>query len=527
MNNKRTEPAAGGAAPKKKKKCSRIAMLMRMVGTAFIVLFAALAIVFVLRLYKSVPSYEEVRANRDTGVFATGISIHGVDVSGMTYGEARSLLISRVEDDVKSINISIVHDTALWLLSGADMNVSSDLDIVLTEAIDMGFDGSYMANKKLKDDILQNGLELDVAFIADQVALAEKLSTIGAAINTQPIEPHAAAIAYGTTPDFEYIDGTDGYVLDEATLASQITECLASGVFQTVLTPELQLTTPENSIEWAQANTLMRATFQTSFGGSRSAREANRVGNIQKATTILNGAMIMPGEEFDFNEYIGPRTEAGGWPLAPGIVSGNTYELQAGGGICQVSTTLYNALLCANASVNTSLEYDPASDTDLDLGASPIIITERWHHSWPSSYADRGLDATVSTGGKNLRFINNTGAPMYIFAYCDQENYLMTIYIYGEPLPDGVTYTVRGDTVETTEPAETITETNPEWPTGYSETVITSRKGYTAKVYRTMYIDGVQSGDEEYLYTDTYSPKQGKVMIGTGPSTLPTPTTSN
>ena len=120
-------------------------------------------------------------------------------------------------------------------------------------------------------------------------------------------------------------------------------------------------------MDWLKENTQLRATWQTDFGSSSSLRNANRVGNIQKATTLLNGCKIEVGEEFNFNGFIGPRTESGGWPLAPGIVNGNTYEMQAGGGICQVSTTLYNALLC---------------------GGSEIEITERYHHSWPSSYAD-------------------------------------------------------------------------------------------------------------------------------------------
>lgn len=144
---------------------------------------------------------------------------------------------------------------------------------------------------------------------------------------------------------------------------------------------------PPRTVEELKLVTQFRSEFQTSFGGSRAARNEKRVGNIQNAATLLNGAKVEPGEEFNFNAFIGPRTEEGGWPLAPGIVSGERYEDQAGGGICQVSTTLYNALLRAGASMQrgSTLEEILAQDVE------GISITERRHHSWPSSYVDKGL----------------------------------------------------------------------------------------------------------------------------------------
>ena len=98
-----------------------------------------------------------------------------------------------------------------------------------------------------------------------------------------------------------------------------------------------------------------------------------------------------------------------------------------------------------------------------------VEITERYHHSWPSSYADIGLDSTVTgtvESGKSLNFKNTSGAPMYIFLYCDQAAHTVTAYVYGEPLPEGITYKPRGDVVETTDPPETVTTENPNWPLG-------------------------------------------------------------
>ena len=223
--------------------------------------------------------------------------------------------------------------------------------------------------------------------------------------------------------------------------------------------------------------------------------------NIQKAARILNGCVVEPGAELSFNEFIGPRYEKDGWALAPGIVNGARYENQAGGGICQVSTTLYDALLQAGPEIE---------------------IIERNRHSWPSSYTDYGLDATVSTGGPDLKFKNNTNAPLYIFAYEDNVNYIMTVYIYGEPLPDGVTYEIEGITEEVLKPGKTEYIEVPTWPTGYSETYVSAREGYRATAYRYKLING-ERVETEVLYTDIYGAVTGQIKIGTGDPRLPKP----
>ena len=225
---------------------------------------------------------------------------------------------------------------------------------------------------------------------------------------------------------------------------------------------------------------------------------------------------MKPGETLDFNEFIGPRYESGGWPLAPGIVNGDRYEMQPGGGICQVSTTLYIALLKAGA-MRSDVE-----DTAQEALEAPINITERNKHSWPSAYADRGLDATVSTGGKNLVFINQMNTPLYIFAYCDQENYKMNIYIYGQPLPDGLRYEPEGVTVEELEPGETEYTDNPNWPTGYEREDAKGRTGYVAEVYMNIYQDDTLIS-RELLYTDKYRAVNQKITRGTGDPSLPVP----
>lgn len=500
----RSAPSGARTAKRRKKSRAR-SMSSKLILLCGVFLIALITVFFVRRHHVHLPSEKKLHSYLETGAYYNGVTINGKNVAGMTLAEARSAIAPLVEEDAKSVNITVENGTSLWVFTGADMGISSNLEYVLAEAMLYGRGGTGAANKAAKEELSTAGREFTVTLTADPSALTERIGDIAQLINTPATEPSAEPNVWSATPSFNYHEGTDGTVLDESGLVNSINAALAERDFTRTITPQLITQSPSHSLDWLKENTQLRATWQTSFGGSSSSRNPNRVGNIQKATTLLNGCKVEVGEEFNFNGYIGPRTESGGWPLAPGIVNGNTYEMQAGGGICQVSTTLYNALLSCGPEIE---------------------ITERYHHSWPSSYADIGLDSTVTgsvESGKSLNFINNTGAPLYIFAYCDQDNHTMTIYMYGEPLEAGVTYVPRGVVIETIKPAETVTVENINWPTGYKQTTISSRDGYKSEVYRDKVVNGTVESSE-LLYTDSYRAVQGEITIGTGDPSLPKPT---
>ncbi len=487
------------------------------ISKLILITLAALSIIAaVLYIFIGKPSANDIDRVVDDGTILEGVSVNGVDVSGMTYADAYQAVLPSVEEDLEGIQINVVHSTTMWVLTAADMKPTVTLDSALMEAFKLGRAGSVIENAKEKDDIKENGRDIAVYFIPDEVALKTRLSEIGDVLDTDPVNPYAEAVSSASEPEFVFNEGTDGYVLDEEKLYQTIVSLLGAGQTKATLEPELEYTEPELTMEELKENTQFISSFQTSFGGSRAARNENRVGNIQKACTLLNGLKVEDQTEFNFNAYIGPRTEEGGWPLAPGIVNGNQYEDQAGGGICQVSTTMYNALLCAHA----SMQRGSTLEEILAQNIEGISITERKHHSWPSSYVDTGLDSTVTgtvESGKSLNFVNNTGYPLFIFAYCDQVNYTVTVYVYGKPLEEGVTYKVRGVIDETIEPGETKITYDKTKPTTYSEVTIKARNGYVATAYRDKYVNGVLMEDEtETLYTDTYNAVTGEKVVGTG-----------
>lgn len=509
-------------APQAKKRPSRLPRLRALMGRALVLLVLLLTAGLLVRGYfHTLPSERKLKKFLEQGTFLNGITVNGKSVAGMSLAEAREALLPGVEASAAAISIGVRHERSLWLFTAADLKAQSNLDAVLAEAMLWGRGGTRSENKKTMRELSENGRQFTSSFTANESALTARLAAIGQAIDTLPVEPSAEPNEFWASgsdkqPSFTYAEGVDGYMLDEPALANEIIARLKAGDYQAVLSPELELTAPKTTLEQVKAATQLRSTYQTDFS-SRSGREKNRVGNIQKATTLLNGARVDPGATLDFNEFIGPRTEAGGWPLAPGIVNGDRYEMQAGGGICQVSTTLYISLLKAGAM------RDDVDRTAQAALTAPIRITERNKHSWPSAYADRGLDATVSTGGKNLVFVNQMDTPMYIFADCDQDNYKMTIYIYGAPLPEGVRYVPEGVTAEVVQPGEPEYTDNPAWPTGYEQVDVKAREGYIAEVYLNTY-QGEELISRDLIYTDRYRPVPQKIIRGTGAATLPVPT---
>ena len=166
----------------------------------------------------------------------------------------------------------------------------------------------------------------------------------------------------------------------------------------------LKITQPEVSTEELEALPYLNllGTYTTYGGGTK-----NRITNLKLAVEACDGVELQPGEIFSYNDTLGPRTEERGYKEATVIVGGE-HALDIGGGICQISTTLFMA--CLNA--------------DLE-------IVERHNHAARIDYVEDGLDAAVVWGNQDYRFQNNTSYPIKIAAAYDEKEEAVTVSIYG------------------------------------------------------------------------------------------------
>ncbi|MEG1772595.1 MAG: VanW family protein [Clostridia bacterium] len=480
---------------KVRRKHAPIIIYTRFVTIVLFVLFSITCLITLAVQRNFAPLYDE------NSIFSDGVTVDGIDVSGMKYDEARLILLDALNIKMNSISYTVSDGNFSTLILKSDLGISCNIDDVLIAALLYENNNSRFAKFLSQNDVNYSKSAFSTAFSITEASLSARIDEFSVYLNREPIEPFAEPNKFVSEPAFIYHDGQNGRILNSSAMVSALKSMFLSGTYTAKVAPIYDSATPKTTIEHVKSNTNFYAVFQTMYNMSESAKHPDRIHNIRKASLLLNGCTIKPGEEFSFNDFMGPRTSDGGWLSAPGIVNGSTYEMQPGGGICQVSTTLHNALM---------------------LCGDEVDITSRKNHSWPSSYVDYGLDATVSTDGPDLKFINNTGESLYIFSYADNTNYTMRIYVYGKGLPDGVTYNVRATTDKVIEPEKTITIEEPTWPLGYTQTIVKSRKGYNTTAYRDKLLNG-EVIDTVELYHYYYRPVQGKIKVGTGSPSLSRP----
>lgn len=246
----------------------------------------------------------------------------------------------------------------------------------------------------------------------------------------------------------------------------------------------LVYTEPEMTTEEYQAYLFrdMMGTFSTNVSGT-----SNRKENVRLAAQNCNDTILLPGEEFSFNNVVGERTTANGFKAAPSYVNGESVD-EVGGGICQVSSTLYNACLYSNLEIN-----------------------ERHCHPYISAYVGAGFDATVSWGGPDYRFCNNTEFPIKIKA--SYEDGVVTCTIYGTKLED-FTVKLSSETIGV-EAYKVVYEDDDTMEIGEEETKVSGISAYSVQTYRSVYdANGnlISSGAES---TSHYDRRDQIILVGT------------
>ena len=230
----------------------------------------------------------------------------------------------------------------------------------------------------------------------------------------------------------------------------------------------------------------VRSEFYTSYGSSTDDRKSN----IATAVSTLNNTFVDVGGEFSFNRTIGPRTQKRGYKSAKIIVGGKFVD-GVGGGVCQVSTTLYNAVLL-----------------------SGLKVTEYHAHSLPVSYVAPSFDAMVNSGSADLRFINNTHNPLIILAYADGQT--LKIKILGEPMQEKY---IRQSTITEYFDApseEVVFDEKGEYPDLYEgerKTITWAKQGYLSEGVLVKTINGKEISRKR-IRKDKYNAVRGVVVEG-------------
>ncbi len=399
--------------------------------------------------------------------YPEGTSVNGVSISGMTEAEARRALDKTMHETVKAYSVRIVFPDGQAepvTFSGERLKAVADIDEALKEA--------------------RGGGEHAIALSFSAYRIRLCLADIARDTVTEP-EPARVAFDASFRPDgdrFSIVPGRSGSRLD----TEECVRLISSG--------ETEITAPMEELPCGEDEPklpVMLGRFETSFAeGALSA--PNRVFNIVKAAEKVNGSVVPVYAVFSVNEALGPRTKELGWRPAPGLTERGADTVdQPGGGVCQLSTTLFNAALLA------------------DL---PII--ERQCHSRPVAYAEPGRDATIDTGSFDLKFKNDTGADIYVFAWADEEGSKLICEIWGVPKTD-LTVAIETELIETVPPAEDeyeLDESLPKYACVEDNPAMTGARYMTYRVY---YRDGVYVRREPAAESE-YAMHPRRLRVGSG-----------
>ena len=418
----------------------------------------------------------------------------------MTMDEAKAALSAMDANAAVKREIILVYDNIPYPLDLTNMPSVVNTDEVLTEAYRLGKTGDYASMKAEAEETKANGRAFALTVSYDVSALAEGIAPIAAKIDI----PAQDAKVTGVDEDTHALivkDEVVGQAVDQTALLGLITASLKNGAKTAVSIP-VAVTQP--TLTKAMLNGLYekRGAKETDFASSDSDRKYN----VRKGAALINGTVLKPGEVFSANGTLGERTKANGWKVAHAYVQG-AIEEQYGGGVCQLSTTLYNAVVRA----------------DLE------IVTRR-NHSMPVTYVEKGLDATINSVGNiiDFQFKNNTKSDIVIIGYTTSANKLV-FEIWGLPF-DTTEYdeikltsvqvsktTITGDPVVIEKPDGTL------MVSGETYLAVSPRDGYVYQSYKNYYKSGTLVKKEK-LALSTYKSYQGETWVCEVYLTTPTPT---
>lgn len=415
-----------------------------------------------------------------------GVSVMGTDLSGKTKEEAKNILDTEVSSKLKEYSLSVNAKDQIFPLTLAELEIVVDSATLAGEAVKLGKD--LPDEEKLSRIYKPKDEELSLSFGHNEEKIAEFVKKVTDAVNQKA--KNATITRSGGS--FTIGKHEEGRVVDEEKLMKDLQEAIDELNPDVVVEADIVVSQPEITTESLANIDSQLSVYTTNYSSSAAGRKYN----VGFAASKINGAVIMPGETFSYNEEVGPVTAAAGFQNA-GVYIGNKVEEGIGGGLCQVSSTLYQAALHSN-----------------------LEIEQRRNHSMAVSYLKPGMDAVVYGPYLDLKFTNTYNNPIYISAYGDNSN--LTIAVYGHKADmGGYSYKIFSETTSVIQPT-TIEKEDPTKFVGETEIEFKPVTGYTSKTYKQTIKDG-KVVKTEVISQDTYKKVDKVVLVGTKPKPAPAP----
>lgn len=445
-----------------------------MIGNKKRGLVAALAVAFLLfGLFWGLRTEAFALGVQEEGRICEGIFVSGIDLGGKSVDEAKSLIQAQIDEIMKKkVMIRVTsegEEQGTEEVTFSEIGFRSEGEDIVSEVATIGTRGNLIERYKERKDAEEKTHKHNLSFSYDE----KKLSAFAKKVSEKYAKEAEDARLIKKEEAFIVEGGRTGTSFEEEELLGDIKKMVDDFVTglpkslptETRLEAKLKVTKPKYDKENLAKVKDLLGTYTTSFAGGA----AGRMLNIINGAKHIDGTLLLPGEVMSANKKMYPYTIANGYHLGGAFLNGKVVS-DIGGGICQVSTTLYNAALYAE-----------------------IGIEERQNHSMTVTYVPLARDAAIAGDYKDLVIKNTTENPIYIEAITG--NGKITFNLYGHETRDTVNRKVDFETVtlKTIQPGKPVITEDPEKPEDFEETVQNAWIGYRTELYKVVKVNGVQT----------------------------------
>ena len=428
-------------------------------------------------------SVPDKSAGKSGGTINEGVFAGSVDLSGLSETEA----MTAVNNYVTSLGDAQI---TLNCVSGNQVTVPvSSFGLhwentgIITDALSLGQTGNVIKRFKELSDLKRTSKIYPVELSVDEKKVK---SVIASDCKKYDVEAQDALMSR-SNGNFDITPGHDGQAVNIDSSVNKIVSYFSDDYTGESATIDLvvEVTKPKGDTETLRSLTDILGQFTTRFYSSGK----DRVTNVTNGCRLINGTLLYPGEQISVSDTISPMTEENGYALAGSYLNGQVVE-SFGGGICQVSTTLYQAVLRAE-----------------------LQVDERYNHSMVVNYVDHSGDAAIAEGIKDFKFTNNMDTPIYIDGYTTPDK-TITFTIYGvETRPSNRTLEFESVDLEEIEPTGGKVVADSSLAAG-STRKQAAHIGYRSELYKIVKIDGVET-ERTKVNSSTYQAVPATLTVGT------------
>lgn len=401
------------------------------------------------------------------------ISLDGIDVGGLSKEEAKEKVLSAKASDLEDKNINIAVEDKNYTFELKNLDHKMDIDKALDEAYNYAREGELEERYNKLEALKENPLDITIDKEIDYSHVDEFVSKIASETNSEAVNAEFS-VKNGKITSTE---SKDGKKLDSEKLKNDIIDAINNSKENIIASVETIEPEKKHS-ELEKINGLI-GSFTTDISTSSNERKTN----IRVSSNTVSKKLLLPGESFNFNNAIGDVSTAKGYKNAH-VLKGGEYEDGLGGGMCQTSTTLYNALIRAG-----------------------VKIIERHPHSRAASYVPKGQDCAVWRGTKNLRFKNDFDFPIYIDS--SVTNNKVTFYVYGDKSKKDYDISFKSEIVEVIK-SETVEKVDPSLKPGERVVDFKGYDGYRVVTNKIVTKDGKVISNKQF--TKNYYPKRDTIV---------------